>query len=108
MKKIFIICFAALCCYEICYRFATGLYGEIDVMARPPKLYYSCGVSIANKVLGGVFLPRAYLPFGLTRLSDGTGAYVRGGRFYRKMQDGSLKNVTELIMNTDMRDLQKK
>jgi hypothetical protein len=45
------------------------------------------------------------LPFGKIRLSEGTGLYVDGGRFYRRMPDGNWKDLTDVMIEEQKKTL---
>lgn len=102
MKRIIIKCcicgIALLVLYEITFRIATGIWGEVDTNSRPIKLYYSCMFppfwEKCGRFLEIVFYPRIKIPLGMIRLARGTGAYVYGGTIYRKSADNKLENMT--------------
>ncbi|NQU41522.1 MAG: hypothetical protein HQ523_16375 [Lentisphaerae bacterium] len=88
---------AVLLVYEIAYRVCTRQWGEIDTDATPVSLYYSCDLMAGCNTMENVFAPRTALPLGKVRLARGTGAYVSGGRFYRRTPEGSWHDLTELF-----------
>jgi hypothetical protein len=53
------------------------------------------------KALSTIFAPRASLPFGKVRLAEGTGAYVSGGTFFRKKQDGNWENISRAFQERE-------
>lgn len=97
MKKAIIAILVIVALYEISFRKCTALWGEIDTDTRPVTLYYSEDLIIPGRPLIHLFNWRANLPLGKIRLTQGTGAYIDGGIFYRKDKDGNWQNVTELF-----------
>ncbi len=81
--------------YELSFRFCTGRWGEINTDTSPVSLYYVYDLYVPSKSMETFFRPRAKLRLGKVRLAEGTGAYISGGTFYRKLPDGSWENITE-------------
>jgi hypothetical protein len=74
--------------YEVAFRYCTAASGEVDMKAQPPRIYYSDDLLSSFAWRRAIFGLRTHLPFGKVRLAKGTGAYVDGGRFYRRLRDG--------------------
>ena len=97
MKKLKIIVIAVVALvagYEIAFRCCTSRWGEINTETTPVSLYYTCDLTVGAKAFQTIFSPRASLAFGKVRLAEGTGAYVSGGKFFRRKEDGSWENVS--------------
>ena len=84
--------------YESAFRYVTASSGEVDMKAQPPRVYYSDDLFASFPWRQSIFGFRTHLPFGKVRLSQGSGAYVSGGRFYRKLPDGSWQDVTDTMI----------
>lgn len=97
LRVIIMVVVALVAGYEIAFRYCTAQWGEVNTDTTPFSLYYSCDLMLGCRVFQTVFAPRAALPFGKVRLAEGTGAYICGGRFYRKRQDGTWQDVTAAI-----------
>ena len=83
--------------YEAAFRVCTAEWGEVDTDANPPRVYYSADLDLPFPLLGWCFGFRTELPFGKVRLSKGSGAYVDGGHFYRRLADGSWQDFTKQL-----------
>jgi hypothetical protein len=81
--------------YESAFRLCTAKWGEVDMQSNPPRVYYSEDLSLPFPILKFCFGFRTELPIGKVRLSEGSGAYVDGGRFYRRLPDGSWRDLTD-------------
>jgi hypothetical protein len=66
--------------------------------ASPPRVYYSDDLISSIHWRKALFSLRTQLPFGKVRLSEGSGAYVDGGRFYRRLHDGSWQDLTDTLI----------
>jgi hypothetical protein len=97
-KIIAIILFVAVVGYEIAFRICTAECGEVDTHAQPPRVYYSKDLDLPFPLLHYCFGFRTELPFGKVRLSKGSGAYVDGSRFYRRLSDGSWQDFTDQLI----------
>jgi hypothetical protein len=84
--------------YEIVFRVCTAKWGEVDMKSKPPRVYYSEDLSLPFPLLQVCFGLRTELPFGKVSLSGGSGAYVDGGRFYRRLPDGSWQDLTDAMV----------
>ena len=91
---IVIILVMLLAGYEIAFRCCTATWGEINTGTTPVSLYYPCDLMLGARVLQTLFAPRAALALGKVRLAEGTDAYISGGKFFRKRQDGSWQDLT--------------
>jgi hypothetical protein len=89
---------AAIFGYEVAVRVCTAKWGEVDVRSRPPRVYYVQDLLLPVPILRRCFGFRTGLPLGKVRLSKRTGAYVDGGRFYRRLPDGSWRDFTDDIV----------
>ena len=63
-----------------------------------PRVYYSDDLVSAFEWRRAMFGFRTELPLGNVRLANGTGAYVDGGRFYRRLADGGWQDVTDTMI----------
>ena len=84
--------------YEVSFRTVTASCGEVDMKARPPRVYYSDDLLSSFAWRRMLFGFRTRLPFGKVRLSEGSGAYVDAGRFYRRLADGSWQDLTDTMI----------
>ena len=81
--------------YELAFRYCTAASGEVDMKAQPPGVYYSSDLPSSFQWRKAVFGFRTRLAFGKVRLASG--AYVDGGKFYRRLSDGSWQDVTSAL-----------
>lgn len=84
--------------YEAAFRYATASCGEVDIESRPPRVYYSDDLIASFPWRYMFFGFRTQLPFGKVKLAKGTGAYVDGGKFYRRLPDGSWQDITDTLI----------
>jgi len=91
------VVFILLLSYEALFRLVTANCGEVDLNSGTPKIYYSYDLMWHLPVLKTCFGFRTRLPLGKVRLSKGSGAYVDGGRFYYRLADGRLQDVTSQL-----------
>jgi hypothetical protein len=92
--------------YEFAFRSTTAASGEVDMKAQPPRVYYSDDLLSAFKWRRALFGFRTHLPFGKVRLAKGTGAYVDGGRFYRRLPDGGWQDMTDTLIEYQKRKME--
>ena len=99
MKKftVIIVFVALVAAYEIAFRYCTAQWGEVNTDTDPVSLYYSSDLMLGRRAFQICFAPRAALPLGRVRLAEGTGAYIRGGRFYHKLRDGTWQDLTAVF-----------
>jgi len=88
---------AILCLYELAFRYWTGKNGEVNTNDTPPTLYYSSDLTYGFPIAERIFTWRANLSLGKVRLAKGTGAYISGGEFYRKNNNGSWVNLSDMF-----------
>jgi hypothetical protein len=81
--------------YEVTFRYCTATWGEVDLDSKPPRLYFSEDLMIGFPLMRTIFAPRTCLRLGKVSLSSGTGAYMDGGTFYRRLPDGTYKDLTD-------------
>jgi hypothetical protein len=93
--------------YEMAFRFCTGASGEVDLKAQPPRVYYSDDLLSSFEWRRAVFGFRTHLSFGKVRLAKNTGAYVDGGRFYRRLPDGGWQDMTDTMIEYQKRKMDK-
>ena len=84
--------------YELAFRYCTAASGEVDMEAQPPRVYYSEDLLAPFPWRRALFGLRTDLPFGKVPLAKRTGAYVDGGRIYRRLSDGSWQDVTDAMI----------
>jgi hypothetical protein len=89
--------------YEVAFRYVTASCGEVDMKAQPPRVYYSDDLDASLPWRGMLFGFRAHLSLGRVKLARGTGAYVDGGRFYRRLRDGGWRDVTDSLIEYQKR-----
>ena len=101
-RRLLILAIVILVClglYELSFRYCAGHFGEVNTDTTPISLYYNTFFIAENRFLKAIYLPREKfpLPLGKVRLRRGTGAYIEGGKFYRRTADG-WENVTEAFL----------
>ncbi len=89
--------------YEVAFRYVTASCGEVDMKARPPRVYYSEDLDASFPWRSMFFGFRTQLPFGRVKLAQHSGAYVDGGRFYRRLRDGSWQDMTDTLIEYQKR-----
>jgi hypothetical protein len=82
--------------YEAAFRYVTASCGEVDMKARPPRVYYSEDLISPVPWRRFMFGFRTDLPFGKVKMCPNV--YVDGGRFYRHMPDGSWQDLTDAMI----------
>ena len=95
----------AVLLYELAFRYTTAASGEVDMQVRPPRVYYSEDLLSSLQWRRAIFGFRTQLPFGKVRLATGTGAYIDGGRFYRRLKDGGWQDMTDTMTEWQKRRL---
>ncbi|HSY10425.1 MAG TPA: hypothetical protein VK840_05870 [Candidatus Dormibacteraeota bacterium] len=95
IKIITVILVIVVFSYEVAFRLCTAKWGEVDMQSKSPRVYYSEDLSLPFPILRLCFGFRTEFPIGKVRLSEGSGAYVDGSRFYRRLPDGSWRDLTD-------------
>lgn len=63
-----------------------------------PRIYYSLDLLLPFPAVRFCFSFRSSLSLGKVRLSEGTGVYIDGGRFYRRLKDGAWEDLTDKLV----------
>jgi hypothetical protein len=82
--------------YELAFRAVAAEYGELDLRARPARVCYYEDELPPFPWRSALFGLRTRLPLGKVRLR--CGAYVNGGRVYRRLPDKSWEDLTDTIV----------
>lgn len=90
--------FGVFLLYEISFRYVTASSGELDLEVVPPRIYYSDDLVSSYEWRRAIFGFRSQLPLGKVSLAHGTGLHVHGGRFYRRLNDGSWQDLTDTMI----------